>query len=144
MVTIRAMAETDAIVVADLAHQLGYPAAEPETANAIARLGSHAVALVATDGDHIVGWVEAYETRLLYRSAFAEIGGLVVDQDMRGAGAGRALMTAVEDWAVARGLTEVRLRSNVVRAAAHEFYRRLGYDVEKTSYTFSKQVGARP
>ncbi|HXH05932.1 MAG TPA: GNAT family N-acetyltransferase, partial [Vicinamibacterales bacterium] len=58
---------------------------------------------------------------------------------------GAALVRAVERWAAARGLPRLRLRSNVVRAAAHRFYLRQGFGIVKTQHAFEKSliVGAR-
>ncbi len=70
----------------------------------------------------------------------AEVFGLVVDAAHRGRGVGRLLMEAAEAWAARQGYAEVRLRSNVVRKDAHEFYGRLGYEVSKTQANFRKRV----
>jgi ribosomal protein S18 acetylase RimI-like enzyme len=71
---------------------------------------------------------------------FAEIGGLVIAEQQRGLGAGRALMQAAEAWALQQGLQSVRLRSNATRTGAQAFYRRIGYEVEKTQTAFFKQL----
>ena len=97
--------------------------------------------VVAETENDIVGWVHGYETVLMqYPHPFVEVGGLVVDRDKMGAGIGRALLEAVEEWAKTRGIPEIRLRSNTVRHDAHGFYERLGYANEKSSFTFSKRL----
>ena len=58
----------------------------------------------------------------------------------RADGVGRRLIEAAERRASANDLTLVRVRSNIVRSNAHRFYERRGYDVEKTSYTFTKSL----
>ena len=67
-----------------------------------------------------------------------EVGGLVVDEHHGGAGIGRLLMNEAETWARQQGCRRVRLRSNVVRTAAHEFYQRIAYTVCKTHYAFER------
>ncbi len=69
---------------------------------------------------------------------FAEIGGLVVDTQARRQGIGRALMAQAEVWAKEHGFAEVRLRSGLHRADAHEFYQSVGYELAKTSHMFRK------
>ncbi len=91
----------------------------------------------------IVGWVHVGETLTLESDASAEIFGLVVDEHYRGAGVGSSLMRAAEKWATEQGYGEVRLRSNVLRQQAHEFYRHIGYEVVKTQMTFRKRLRDR-
>lgn len=142
---IRAMTPQDAAAVLELVHQLGYDIDSSSVEQVISFLAdSSSYAVVAETDSGIVGWVHAYVTVLVqYPRQFAEIGGLVVDQSKRGAGIGRALLHAVEDWARAKGLAEVRLHSNTERQDAHAFYDRLGYQNEKTSFTFTKRLGSR-
>jgi len=71
---------------------------------------------------------------------YAEVGSLVVDQDQRGQGIGKALMDKAEAWARQCGITEVRLRSNVIRKEAHQFYEALGYERIKSQFTFRKAL----
>jgi GNAT superfamily N-acetyltransferase len=66
----------------------------------------------------------------------AQILGLVVDERWQGLGIGRRLMCAAETWARQQGCRTVRLRSRISRHSAHAFYRHLGYQQTKTSYTF--------
>jgi GNAT superfamily N-acetyltransferase len=53
---------------------------------------------------------------------------LAVDPRVRGAGVGRALMLAAEDYARAAGLACVLLNTWAFNSGAHEFYDRLGYE----------------
>lgn len=54
---------------------------------------------------------------------------LVVADDARRQGVGRALMAAVEAAAPGLGATAVRLEHRAFNTGAHEFYRALGYEV---------------
>jgi GNAT superfamily N-acetyltransferase len=65
---------------------------------------------------------------------------LVVDADARRSGAGRSLVAAAERWGAARGLPQIAVRSNVVRAEAHPFYERLGYERWKTQHAYRKPL----
>ena len=66
---------------------------------------------------------------------------LVVEQDCRGGGVGKAMMAAAEAWAADRGFTSVALASHISRSGAHAFYQALGYRVEATSHLMRKIVG---
>lgn len=64
-----------------------------------------------------------------------------VDEDLRGAGAGRALMHAAESWARQRGFTELAsdaLLDNSVSLAAHQA---LGFEIVERSIHFRKSLG---
>ncbi len=142
IVLVRTMTPGDVGAVTALSLQLGYHVdlASVDAAMPTA-LRSPSTAFVAEFESGVVGWVHAYVSVLLqYPHPFVEIGGLVVDGNSRGSGVGRALMEAVEQWALERGLDEVRLRSGAARHDAHKFYESLGYQIEKSSYTFSKRL----
>lgn len=145
---VRSMAERDAAAAAELAMQLGYPATAEQITRRLAAIANGspaeaaeaAVFVAETDDGRVVGWVHVHASRLLVVEPAAEIWGLVVDAEARGEGVGRRLMAEAEAWAAARGLDRLRLRSNVVREGAHAFYRRLGYEVVKTSLTFERRL----
>jgi GNAT superfamily N-acetyltransferase len=140
--TLRDAVPADASALADLAGQLGYPVAAEEIVARLAALaaGGAGAVLVACVGPRVVAWINVAETRTLEYGAFAEVLGLVVDAPARGAGAGAALLAAAERWARARGLREMRVRSNVVRDRAHAFYRREGYAEVKRQVLFRKRL----
>jgi GNAT superfamily N-acetyltransferase len=65
-----------------------------------------------------------------------------VDLGHRRRGVGQELVAAVEWWALGRGVTEISVRSNVVRAESHPFYQRLGYRRTKTQHVYRKPISA--
>lgn len=143
-VRIRAMEESDSAVVNALSAQLGYPA---DAAATLARVraviaSSSADAFVAEDADgRVIGWVHVFRVAPFVESGpAAELGGLVVDESARGRGVGRALVARAEAWVKERGLRELWVRSNVIRAEAHAFYRNLGFAVLKSQFKFQKEV----
>ena len=139
---VRRATTDDAPHVAVLSRVLGYPV---DTRVMSERL-SHLVArdadavFVAVDGDRIVGWIHGAECELLEVGRLCEILGLVVDQSARRVGAGRALVDAVEQWAASRGVSQVAVRSNIVRLESHPFYERLGYTRVKTQHSYRKAL----
>ncbi|MGE5243775.1 MAG: N-acetyltransferase family protein [Betaproteobacteria bacterium] len=141
LMTVRTAVAADAPRLAALSGVLGYPVAPEALALRLERLlarSDHTV-LVADRGG-VVGWVHAAEQELLEYERRCEILGLVVDAEVRGQGVGRRLVSAVERWAAARGLSEVAVRSNVVRTESHPFYERLGYSRVKTQHSYRKRL----
>jgi len=98
-------------------------------------LGEQQVLLGEVDGA-VRGWLHAAEVHTVESPPYAEIVGLVVDDGHRGQGLGAALVVAAKEWARARGLGEMRVRSNVVRDRAHRFYQRQGFLETKRQAVF--------
>jgi GNAT superfamily N-acetyltransferase len=142
---IRPMSPSDALDVAGLCDQLGYPASPEQVARRLSSLAGdpeHALFVAQAPDGHVVGWVHVHGVRLMESDPRAEIWGLVVDAGHQRRGVGRALLRQAEQWATDRGYRDVRLRSNAVRAEAHRFYQAQGYHITKSSYTFDKPLGA--
>jgi GNAT superfamily N-acetyltransferase len=66
----------------------------------------------------------------------------VVAEAERGRGIGAALVAAAEEWAAARGCGALRVRCNVVRKRAHDFYRRERFREIKEQKVFERKIGA--
>jgi len=96
---------------------------------------------VAAMGSAIVGYIHACDYELLYNAPMKNIMGIAVDPAFRRMGIGKALMSAVEDWAEETGACGIRLVSGAERVDAHEFYRRLGFSGEKKQVNFKKYFG---
>lgn len=146
-VVIRRAQPSDAHALADLCAQLGYPTSAREAAERLTVLEQRddtVVYVAEAEGGRVIGWVQVCLTELLIAARYAEIGGLVVDEQQRGKGVGQQLMTTAEEWARSRGCVEVRLRSNAIRESAHRFYEALGYRCIKTSLTFQKDLITHP
>ena len=71
-----------------------------------------------------------------------EISGLVVDERLRSQGIGEKLLARAEQWAREKGYRTIGLRCNVIRARAHAFYERHGYQHVKTQKSFRKIMDA--
>jgi GNAT superfamily N-acetyltransferase len=131
----------DAVDVARLTTQLGYPATEDEIRRRYDRINDRwdaRVFVAKSAANAIVGWIHVQATYLLQCDPRAEIWGLVVADSARGIGVGRRLVEAAEEWAVMRGLAVMTLRSNRLRTEAQGFYEHLGYSVTKTQNAFRK------
>jgi GNAT superfamily N-acetyltransferase len=143
VITIRRAVPLDASRIAALSEVLGYPVTVDAVAGRLERLrGRREELVLVAEGasGHVVGWVHASEQELVESGRHCEIVGLVVDAGSRGHGAGRGLVSAVEEWARERQIDEVSVRSNVVRTESHPFYGRLGYTRVKTQHAYRKRL----
>jgi GNAT superfamily N-acetyltransferase len=142
-VRVRVARMDDTGSIADLSGQLGYPSSVASVRQRLRNLlaeGNHAVWVAENGTGAIAGWIHVFVKQLLESDREIEIGGLVVDQNFRGQGAGKALVERAERWARSRRLKSVYVRSNVVRKEAHIFYQKLGYKIIKTQSAFRKAL----
>ena len=137
-VTLRLLESTDAEAVSALLPDLGYEATADQVARRLAALREwpDQEAFVAASDGRVVGLCHVQGVRMLNSEGYAEIQALVVSAACQGQGIGKRLVAHACDWAFARGYERVRLRSNVVREAAHAFYEHLGFEKAKASYAF--------
>jgi len=101
-------------------------------------LTSNALVLVAEQDEKVVGYIHAIDYDSLYADSLKCIIALVVDEQFRGYGIGRALTMAVESWAIETGASGIRLTSRVSRKDAHKFYEACGYVDRNESKVFIK------
>jgi GNAT superfamily N-acetyltransferase len=141
---VRRAIPADAARLAALSAELGYPASAAALAERLGELlarEDQVVFVADAPPGEVVGWVHGSEQQLLESGRRCELLGLVVDARVRSRGVGRRLVTAVEEWARARGLEQMAVRSNVARTESHPFYERLGYARVKTQHAYRKRIG---
>lgn len=144
-IRIRRAAVEDAAEIARLCEQLGYAATAAEIVERLT--GSlnheqHAIYVGELEGAPVklAGWIHVLGRFLLESVPFAEVGGLVVDEQMRGTGLGRRLLEQGEQWAREHHYEMIRLRSAGHRLEAHQFYKHVGYDNFKMQQVFQKRL----
>lgn len=141
-VVTRKISSSDAEAIASLSARLGYKTTVKETAERINIIGNnpdHFFCLAKTS-DKIAGWIHAFVSLHLESAPFAEIGGLVVDENFRNQGIGQRLINEVERWANEKKLNQVRVRSNTVRKGSHQFYLNRGFQLTKEQKIFDKRI----
>lgn len=140
--TIREVQLSDAPVVAELSEELGY-SVSPEVMSSrlgyVQSLEDHIIYVACIDGE-VVGWIDVGLVHHIQSGIYAEIGGLVVSGTARNKGIGKELVAAAEKWATERGISQILVRSQIKREAAHRFYLREGYAQTKTSAVFQKKL----
>jgi len=140
---IRSALSSDVPSIATLCDSLGYPASEQTVARRLERVlgdGRHALFVAEGPEGEIAGWVHICERLLVIAGRQAAIEGLVVGREHRRRGMGRLLMERAEQWARARDCTEVKLRSNVERQQAREFYEGIGYVQVSTQRAYLREL----
>ena len=137
-ILIRTMLPEDAAAVNRLSGQLGYPhtLAETEERMRLMLPDENNHLLVAVAAAEVIGWIHVHKTLLLESGTFAEIAALVIDEQHRGKKAGAQLVTAARAWCIAERIHRLRVRSNVIRTRAHQFYLRAGFRELKESKVF--------
>jgi GNAT superfamily N-acetyltransferase len=142
-ITVRNATLDDALRIADLCTQLGYPSTPDQVLERLQGLveePDHAVYVAVTRQGEVLGWIDLCVLGLVVVDPLVEVEGLVVDESFRSQGIGRLLMEHAEAWARRKGCREVYIRSNVVREQAHRFYLSIGYQIIKTQYAFRKRL----
>jgi GNAT superfamily N-acetyltransferase len=128
---IRDATADDAEAIADLLAQLGYPAPASAIPRRLSRMREEPGqrAIVAVEGRRVVGLATTVVRHVIVHDApFARLAALVVAEDRRGIGIGRALVAAAEENARAAGCYAIEVTSGDHRPDAQRFYRALGFD----------------
>jgi GNAT superfamily N-acetyltransferase len=95
-----------------------------------------ATALVAVDGDEVVGFIDLeFRQRLNFREEQAWVPDLVVAEGSRSRGAGKALLAEALERSRKRGCWSLTLESASWRTRAHAFYEREGLKNSAGSFT---------
>jgi len=142
-VLIRRARSSDALRLAELSSELGYPATAAEIAGRLRKLKAaspNALFVAESPDAKVVGWAHVSVTHLLEAGTRSELNGLIVAEGERSLGAGARLLEAAEEWARKHGCPVMSVRSNVIRERAHKFYERQGYEHYKTQKAFRKAL----
>ena len=139
-VKVREAKPSDAKVLVKLIHELEHEVDEKSIRKNLARLKKAGeLPLVAVLGKRIVGLVGRHRMFTVHRpKPVGRIPVLVVTEAERGKNIGRLLVEAVEQWCRDQGCGLIEVTSNDRRAAAHAYYRHLGY--ERSSIRFFKKL----
>lgn len=138
---VRKAKKSDAVALATLAGELGYPTTEAEMKSRLDKLFSTSNhGIFVAELDSIVGLIHVTLNHSLQSDTFADIRGLVVAEGHRGSGIGTQLVAMAEMWAQRKGCHRIRVRTNIVREKARVFYKRLGFQLKKTQDVFDKML----
>ena len=143
MTTIRCARTYDAAAIAALCDELGYPATRQQVVARLAAIENAAAKVFVAEnaGGEVIAWLHAGVCAQLTGDDEAEILGLIVADNARSSGIGRALVERAVAWAREHGCTRLRVRSRVERERAHRFYEREGFEPAKTQRVFARRIG---
>ena len=137
LVAVRQAEPADASAVARLLAQLGYDAPADllvEKLRSIQRATLDA-AFVATDDEIVAGCISVHAHELLHtRGRLGRITSLVVDEEFRGAGVGRALIEQAVAFLREVDCCRIEVTSGDHRPAAHAFYEAMDFRRDKPRF----------
>lgn len=145
-ISIRNARPDDADAIARLSGELGYPTTAPDARRRLFDIktsDNHAVMVAEDEPGSVVGWMHVFRSPRLGGEPFAELGGLVVTEALRGHGIGSRLVAEAERWASNRELATLRIRTRTTRNDARLFYEDLGFFLTKTQVVFERQLDGR-
>lgn len=136
----RKCSKADSATLASLMLALGYDVDHNTLLNRIDDIRAHGGdVLVAEMGGVIIGCINPIIDIRLAEGKAGEIVSLIVSEEYRGLGVGKALVNNAESWLSSR-CNIIRIRANTVRDEAHNFYNALGYQELKSQKVFIKHV----
>ena len=141
-VEVRQVTDDDAEDISRLCLEgLGYRCDRILVKNRISQLDPEREAVfVAVNNGTVVGFIHVELYHTLYFEPMANILGLSVSGKLRENGIGKLLLVQAENWADEHDITLMRLNTGANRSNAHEFYRHMGYRMEKEQYRFAKRL----
>jgi GNAT superfamily N-acetyltransferase len=141
--TAREATMDDVAAITMLSNQLGYSMTEASTKQNLEAIRGekNEMVLVAICNETVAGWMHVFRTVRLESGAFFEIGGLVVAEKFRRKGIGRLLINEARSWCSQNPLA-LRVRCNVKRKEAHDFYKSLGFLESKEQKVFEIKLSS--
>ena len=140
---IRTATIKDASDISELSNQLGYPSSVSEIKERLESILSsddHTMFVAYSSGNKVIAWIHAYKRQNVESGFFAEIGGFIVSEAFRGKGIGRNLLEAIEKWTLQNKLPKLRVRSQIQRDDAKQFYSNMGFTISKKQLVFDKSM----
>lgn len=136
----RKYSKADSATLASLMLALGYDVDHNTLLNRIDDIRAHGGdVLVAEMEGVVIGCINPIIDIRLAEGKAGEIVSLIVSEEYRGLGVGKALVNNAESWLSSR-CSIIRIRANTVRDEAHNFYNALGYQELKSQKVFIKHV----
>jgi GNAT superfamily N-acetyltransferase len=135
---IRKIEPEDYSAVLELSSQMGYSISKDGLANlSLLSTNPEHLILVALSSETLIGYLHAFKTLRITSKPFWEIGGLLVDENLRRKGMGKALIDAfLKELPIG---IEVRVRTNETRMGGIQFYTSMEFEIAKRQVVFKKE-----
>lgn len=128
---------SDASSIVPLMNQLGYKVTEELIHQKLTEFSiTHVdIAYVAVHENMIVGVISCHLTSLFHQAGSAgRITSLVIDENNRGLGTGRALVQVADEFFINSGCIKSEVTSGDHRTEAHKFYQSCGYKIDQRRF----------
>ena len=142
-ITIRTAIPDDVETIARLSGELGYPTTPADVRRRLFDIKTsenHAVMVAEDTPGSVLGWIHVFRAPRLGGEPFAELGGLVVTEALRGHGIGSLLVSEAEKWASEHDITTLRIRTRTTRSDARLFYEELEFRLTKAQVVYERQL----
>ena len=142
IVKIRKAHINDDIFISELMLQLGYYINTDEVRDKIIQLSNNSSdeIFVAESESHVVGVLSIHILPCLHTNAnVGRITSLVINKEYHRKGFATALMKHVEKFAWNQNCFRIEITSGNKRADAHEFYKKIGYQIADSRFIKQKQ-----
>ncbi len=141
-ITIRNAENSDSESIAKLSNQLGYKTLNTDIKIRLGKILKNPdnCVYVAIETENVIGWIHGFYSMRLESDFFVEVGGLVVDENFRKNGVGKKLVEKVKEWTKLKNCNKVRVRCNFIRKESHQFYEKIGFEMNKKQKIFDKQL----
>jgi len=141
---IRQATAKDVPALANLMNILGYPTtvAEMQQRFELLQANPDYLTWVAVYNDQVAGMIGLVRNIYFEKNGlYIRVGALVVNNEFRKMGLGKALLQKATDWAIACGITQIYLTSGnrEERTDAHAFYKHLGFEPRSTGFVKTLQ-----
>lgn len=138
-ILIRDATKDDAVALANLMNELGYPTSLEEMEIRFKNIYDHPdyKTLVACANNQIVGMAGVVQNYFFEQNGkYVRIVAFVISNSYRNKGIGKQLLQAVEVWAKKTGATSIFLNcgNRDERKHAHKFYQDNGYQIKSSGY----------
>lgn len=132
----------DSEFITGLSYQLGYKTTTENIQERLTEIITNQdhCFYVVEDNEIVIGWIHAFKTLRVESESSVEIGGMVVKENYRSKGIGKALIEKIIEWSLNKGLFRMRVRCNSVRLETHKFYEKLGFIEIKEQRIFDKKI----
>ena len=128
---------SDATSIVSLMKQLGYKVTIELIQQKLTAFNKTPIDIVyvATDKNMIIGIISCHLTSLFHQEGSSgRITSLVIDENSRGLGVGRALVNTAEEFFMNSGCVKSEVTSGDHRSEAHKFYQSCGYKLDERRF----------
>ncbi len=141
-ITIRSAQKEDCAGITELTNQLGYPSTLEKICEIMDLVLAHEdhQVYIAEKDNKIIGYIHLIRSMRIGSNPFVEIAAFIIDESSRSIGVGSSLIKETENWTSGLGLKDIRIRSNIIRQDAHNFFQNRGFQNIKTQEVFQKHI----